>query len=252
MVTGTQPSSQGDRFAWAHALARRAQERAADGLPALRLPPPSVPQGPAPSPTRGVGHDRALLDGVTLDRPLEMVPTALTNLVERVTGERDERSGRSITQLLLAGQQLVQAALRVGARGDGVLATSSSVLGKVLPTLGIATGAMQVWKGWNELESHDGGPLSIIGSRSGRTGLLNIIASALLFVPGIGTALAGSATRIVAAANELDAFAFLDAPTRRVEDQGHAIARRVYLLDETPTDPFDRTARRTADTAATG
>lgn len=244
MVAGVQPAAAGDRFAWATALAQRAQERVAAGLPAL--PAASTPQGPAPTPTVGTGRQRALLDGVTLDRPLEMVPTALTNFVERVSGERDERSGRSLTQLLLAGYQLVQAGLRSASQGTGVVAAGSSVLSKVLPVVGIASGAMQVWKGWNELESHDGGPLALLGSRSARSGLLNILAGALLFVPGVGTALGGAATRIVAAANELDAFSFLDAPTRRVEEQGEAVARRVYLLDETPTNPFDRTKRTAA------
>jgi hypothetical protein len=248
MVTGVQPMSKGDPFAWARELAQHAHDRVAAGLPAL--PPSSTPQGPAPTPTVGVGHDRALFDGVTLDRPFEMVPTALTNLVERVTGERDERSGKSLTQLLLAGQQLVQAGLRVAAEGSGVVAAGSSVLSKVLPTIGIASGAMQVWKGWNELESHDGGPLALLGSRTARSGMLNILAGALLFIPGVGTALAGAATRIVAAANELDAFKFLDAPTRRVEEKGEAIAKRVYVLDETPTNPFDRTDRDGRVTAA--
>jgi hypothetical protein len=243
MVGGVQPTA-GNPFAWATTLTQRTQERVAAGLPAL--PAPSTPQGPAPTPTVGVGHERALLDGVTLDRPTEMVSTALTNLVERITGERDERSGKSLTQLLLAGYQLVQAGLRSAAQGSGVVAAGSSVLSKVLPVVGIATGAMQVWKGWNELDSHAGGPLALLGSRTARSGLLNVLAGALLFIPGVGTALAGAATRLVAAANELDAFRVLDAPTTRVEDKGEAVAKRVYLLDETPTDPFDRTRRAAA------
>jgi hypothetical protein len=243
MVTGVQPTSQGDPFAWARALAQHAQERVAAGLPAL---PPATTAQYAPTPTVGVGHERAILDGVTLDRPFEMVPTLLTNLVERVTGERDERKGKALTQVLLAGQQLVQAGLRSAAQGSGVVAAGSSVLSKVLPTIGIASGAMQVWRGWNELESHEGGPLALIGSRTARSGILNILAGALLFIPGVGTALAGAATRLITAANELDAFSFLDAPTRRVEEQGEDVAKRVYLLDETPTNPFDRTKRTAA------
>lgn len=229
--------------AWAEALVTRARERAAAGLPAFELPPPTRDEGPAPTATVGTGHERALLDGVTWDRPTDVIPTLLTNLVEQVTGERDERSGRAISQVLLAGQQLVQAGLRHAADGKGIIATGSSVLGKVLPTIGIVSGAMQVWKGWNELESHDGGPLSIIGSRTARTGLINILAGALLFVPGVGAALSGAATRLVAAANELDAFQSLDAPSRRVEEHGLAVARRVHFLDETPLDPYDRTRR---------
>jgi hypothetical protein len=231
VVGGTQPTAQGSVSSWAQELVRR-------GVPAS-----AAPQAPAPTPTVGVGHQRALLDGVTTDRPFEAVPTLLTNFVERVTGERDDRSGRSLTQLLLAGQQLVQAALRSASQGTGVVAAGSSVLKRVLPTISLASGAMQVWKGWNELESHDDGPFSVIHSRTARTGLLDILAGALLFVPGVGPALGGAATRIVAAANELDAFAFLDTPTRRVEDKGEEVARRVYPLDETPTDPFDRTSR---------
>jgi hypothetical protein len=221
--------------AWAHTLAQRG--------PTLGLPVATTPQTPAPTPTVGVGHERALLDGVTLDRPFEMVPTLLTNVVERVTGERDDRTGRSLSQLLLAGQQIVQAGLRHAAAGQGIVATGSSVLGKVLPVIGIASGAMQVWKGWNELQDHSDGPLALIHSRTARTGLLDILAGSLLFVPGVGSALGGAATRIAAAANELDAFAFLDAPSTRVEDQGADVAGRVYLLDETPTNPYDRTKR---------
>jgi hypothetical protein len=213
------------------------------GLPAFQLKPDNGPVREAPLATRGTGHDRALLDGVTFDRPTEMVSTTLTNFVERVTGTRDERSGRALSQTLLAGYQFVQAGLHAAARGSGVIATGSSVLGKVLPALGVASGAAQVWKGWNELESHDAGPLSILGSRTGRSGLLNVLAGALAFVPGVGTAIGGAVTRLVAAANELDAFSFLDAPTRSVEEQGYDVARRVHVLDETPLDPYDRTRR---------
>lgn len=248
MVGGAQPSGAqpGGFGAWAHDLVRDARARADAGLPMWALPAPSTPQGPAPTASVGTGHERALLDGVTLDRPLEMIPTALTNLVERLTGTRDDRSGRALTQVLLAGQQLVQAGLRSAAKGNGVIATGSSFLGKVLPVVGIVSGAMNVWRGWNELESHDGGPLAILGSRTGRTGLLNILAGALLFVPGVGTALAGAATRLIGAANELDAFSFLDAPTKPVEQQGEAVAHRVHPLDETPTVAHDRTVRHTA------
>ncbi|MEO6867737.1 MAG: hypothetical protein ABI200_06925 [Gaiellales bacterium] len=240
MVTGIQPQSQGRVISLAQDLARRNAERASAGLPALRVPVQTLPARSAPAPTRGVGHDRALFDGVTIDRPTEMVSTTITNLVERITGTRDDRSGKSISQVLLAGQQFVQAGLRHAAQGQGAIAAGSSFLGKVLPSLGIASGLMQVWKGWNELDSHEAGPLSILGSRTGRTGLLNVVAGALLFVPGVGTALAGAATRLVAAANEYDALSFLDAPARRVEEQGEATARRVHVLDRTPTDPYDR------------
>lgn len=212
-------------------------------MPAFELPPDQGPRREAPAPSRGVGHHRDWLDGVTLDRPTEAVPTMFTNVVESVTGARDERHGRALTQLVLAGYQLGQAGLHRAARGHGVVATGSSVLGKLLPTAGVALGVAQVWKGWNELEDTSGGPLSILGSRTGRSGLLNVVAGALAFVPGVGTAVGGVLTRLVAAANELDAFRFLDAPTRSVEAQGHAVARRVHVLDETPLDPYDRTRR---------
>ena len=243
MVGGTQAMSTTGVSAWAEALQARAHERRAAGLPAFELPEPTMREGAAPTPTAGIGLERAMLDGVTLDRPTDVIPTMLTNLVERVTGERDERWGRSISQVLLAGQQLAQAGLRSAAQGSGIIATGSSVLGKVLPTVSIVSGAMQVWKGWNELESHEGGPLALLGSRTARTGILNVLAGAMLFVPGVGSALSGAATRLVAAANELDMFVALDAPTRRVEEQGYAIARRVHFLDETPLDPYDRTRR---------
>ena len=41
-----------------------------------------------------------------------------------------------------------------------------------------------------------------------------------------------------------DAFHALDAPTKRVEEQGVDVAKRVHLLDETPTVAHDRTPRR--------
>ena len=50
-------------------------------------------------------------------------------------------------------------------------------------------------------------------------------------------------TRLVAAANEMDVFSLLDAPTRSVEEQGAAVAQRVHPLDETPLNPYDRTRR---------
>ena len=228
---------------WAHAYVDRVRARIDAGLPAFELPPDQGPQRAAPTPTGGVGHERDWTDGVTLDRPTEIVPTFLTNVVESITGSRDERSGRALSQVLLAGYQFIQAGLHHAARGQGIVATGSSVLGKLLPSLGVAAGAAQVWKGWNELESHDGGPLSILGSRTGRSGLLNVLAGALAFFPGVGTAVGGAVTRLAAAANEMDVFSFLDAPTRSIEEQGEAVARRVHVFDETPTDPYDRTRR---------
>lgn len=228
---------------WAQAYVARARERVAAGLPAFELPPDQGPRRAAPAPTSGTGNDRDWLDGITLDRPTEVVPTVLTNIVESITGSRDERSGRALSQVLLAGYQFAQAGIHHAARGQGIVATGSSVLGKVLPTIGVVAGAMQVWKGWNELEDTSGGPLAIIGSRTGRSGLLNVLAGALAFVPGFGTAIGGAVTRLAAAANEMDAFSFLDAPTRSVEEQGEDVAGRVHVFDETPTNPYDRTRR---------
>ncbi len=244
-VTGAiQPATSTSGFtAWANAYVDSVRARVDAGLPAFERKPDQGPATYAPPPSRGTGHDRALLDGVTFDRPTDIVPTMLTNLVERITGTRDERDGRALMQVGLAGYQFVQAGLHHVAAGQGIVATGSSALGKILPTIGVVSGAAQVWRGWNELERHDGGPLAILGSRTGRSGLLNIVAGALAFVPGVGTAIGGAVTRLVAAANELDAFSFLDAPTRSVEEQGLAVAKRVHLLDETPLDPYDRTRR---------
>ncbi len=229
--------------AWASAYVDNVRARVDAGLPAFERKPDQGPATPPPPASRGTGFERAPLDGITLDRPTDIVPTVLTNLVEGLTGTRDERDGRALMQVGLAGYQFVQAGLHHVAEGKGIVATGSSVLGKVLPTIGVVSGVAQVWRGWNELERHDGGPLSILGSRTGRSGLLNIVAGALAFVPGVGTAIGGAVTRLVAAANELDAFSFLDAPTRSVEEQGFAVAKRVHLLDETPLDPYDRTRR---------
>lgn len=206
--------------------------------------------GPPPA-TQGTGHDRALLDGVTIDRPLEMVSTLLTNAAERMTGSRDERSGPALTQLLLAGQQFVQVGLRYAAQGSGVIATGSSLLGKVLPMVGIASGAWQIYKGWNELDNHDEGVMSLIHSKSARTGIMQVLAGGLLFIPGVGPALAGAATRLVAAANEMDVFHSLDWASTPVEEKNAAIARKLHPLDRTPTNPYDRVRRRDAATVQT-
>lgn len=228
---------------WAQAYVASARDRVAAGLPAFELKPDQGPRRAAPTPSTGTGHSRDWLDGITLDRPTEVVPTVLTNIVESITGSRDERTGRAASQVLLAGYQFAQAGIHHAARGQGIIATGSSVLGKLLPSIGVGLGAMQVWKGWNELQDTSGGPLAILGSRTGRSGLLNVVAGALAFVPGVGTAIGAAATRLIAAANEMDAFSFLDAPTVSIEEQGEAVARRVHVLDETPTDPYDRTRR---------
>ncbi len=229
--------------AWASVYVARVREHVATSTASLKLGNDSGPAAAAPAATEGTGTNRDWLDGVTLDRPGEMASTFLTNVVESVTGTRDARVGRALTQVGLAGYQFIQAGLHYAAQGTGLLAAGSSVLGKVLPAIGVASGAAQVWQGWNELESHDGGVLSVIGSRTARSGLLNMAAGVLSFVPGFGTAIGGAVTRLVAAANEMDMFSFLDAPTRTVESQGTDVARTVHPLDETPTNPYDRTRR---------
>lgn len=194
----------------------------------------SMPIAPVYAPAQDV--ERSLLDGVTIDRPLEAVPTLLTNVVGNLTGRYDERYGRAGSQILLAGAGLLNAGLQSLSHGSGVIATGSSVVTKVLPTLSIGLGAMQVWKGWQELDSHDQGVLSLIHSRTARSGMLQVVAGALNFIPGVGSLVGSSVLRIAAAANELDAFDSLDWPTSPVEEQGHTTARIAHPLDRTPTD----------------
>ena len=184
----------------------------------------------------GAGHQRALLDGIDVTRPFDIIPHALTNLTERISGQRDPRTGRALTQILLAGQQVIQAGLRHMAQGKGIIATSSSVLGKILPMVSMVSGAAQVWRGWNELQSHDGGPLALIHSKTARTGMLQVLAGALLFVPGVGAALGGALTRIGAAANEMDMFKSLDWASVPIEQRGARVARIAHPFDRTPTD----------------
>lgn len=172
--------------------------------------PSAVPVTTVQAPHRAPG----IFDGLDNLNPFEMVPAILSNVAERVTGVHDPRVGRAASQLLLASERLVEAGLRSMAQGTGVLAKGSSVLGKVLPIVSISLGAAQVWKGWNELSSHQEGALSIIHSKTGRTGLMQVLAGALLFVPGVGGALSGSFARVAAAANEMDYFSALDWPTR--------------------------------------
>ncbi|MEO6867362.1 MAG: hypothetical protein ABI200_05020 [Gaiellales bacterium] len=192
-----------------------------------------------PPPTKGVGKDRALLDGVTLDRPFGAVSTIITNAIEHLTGYRDERLGAGTQQVLLAGTQLVQATLRHAAQGKGIVAESSSVLGKILPVAGIVSGIAQVWQGWHELD-HPTSPLDILGSRTARTGLLSIAASSMLFIPGVGSALGGALMRIAAGANELDLFHSLDLPSHSLEQGPGAVAAKAHPFDRTPTNPYDK------------
>lgn len=231
MTAGTTSGIMTSGSAWASTVLAQARARSVAGQ--SLIPAPTRPQGPAPAPTVGFGHDRALLDGVSSDQPLDMIPAFFTNVVEKFTGSRDERSGKALGQILLAGTQLVQAGLRAASHGSGVVAAGSSILGKVLPIVSIGSGAIQIWKGWNELESHADGPLSIIHSRTGRTGLIQVLAGALLFLPGVGTALGGAALRLVAAANELDAFASLDQPTQ-ADTVAAAAAATSAALTPTP------------------
>ncbi len=205
--------------------------------PAVGMRPQTSATSDGPQPG---DRNTGLFDGVTLDRPLSAVPTFFSNVYERITGVDDPRVGRSLSQLLLAGERLVQAGLRHAAQGQGLLAKGSSVLGKVLPVFSMATGAMQVWKGWNELQSHDDGLLSIIHSKNGRTGLMQVAAGALLLVPGVGGALAGSVTRIAAAANEMDVFSSLDWPTKPVDQQDANVLRFLHPFDRTPRIASDR------------
>jgi len=176
---------------------------------------------------------------MSLARPLEAVPAFLTNVIARVTGERDDRYGRAATQALLTGERLISAGLREAAKRDGVVGTSTSALRTILPVAGIGLGASQLWKGWNELE-HKDSPLDLVHNRTARSGALQIAAGTLWFVPGVGGALAGAGMRAAAAANELDAFDHLDHPSTSVERRGVAVARSVHPLDPTPLNPDDR------------
>lgn len=207
--------------------------------------PATVPAPPSDPATTGA--NREIFDGVDLTRPFDILPHIFTNLTEHFTGQRDPRTGRALTQILYAGERFITAGLRSMSQGTGAIAAGSSILGKILPTLGIATGVMQIWRGWNELQSHDDGPFSIIHSKTGRTGLLQVLAGALLFVPGVGGALAGSLARIGSAANEMDTFKQFDWPTVPIESRGTTIARIAHPFDPTPTNALDA---RTAVTAS--
>jgi len=160
-------------------------------------------------------------------------------VAESISGTRDPRVGRSLAQILLAGQQIIQAGLRSMAKGNGAIAAGSSVLGKVLPMLSVASGSAQIWRGWNELQSHEGGPLSLIHSKTARTGMLQVLAGAMLFVPGVGPALGGAISRIGAAANEMDMFKSLDWATVPIEQRGTTVARIAHPFDKTPTNATD-------------
>src|SRR5690606_3414221 len=81
-VTGTvQPMTQPGVRSWASAYVDDVRARIDAGLPAFDRKPDQGPWTPPPPATRGAGHDRAPLDGITLDRPTDIVPTTLTNIV---------------------------------------------------------------------------------------------------------------------------------------------------------------------------
>jgi hypothetical protein len=207
-------------------------DRIVDGLVRQVVPP----DGAEP-----VGHDRRLGYGVTIARPLSSVNTFLTNVWERTTGERDDRSGPASLQIALAGERLLRAGLRARALQNDAIGRGSSFLAKAVPVTGIAIGLTQVWKGWHELE-HKSSPLDVLGSKAARTGLLVTAASATWFVGGVGGALAGAVFRFAAAANELDAFARFDQPTVSIEQRGDRKARIAHPLDPTPTVRHDAMA----------
>lgn len=185
----------------------------------------------------GERESDSIFDGVTLTRPFEAVPTILTNVIENLTGVHDPRYGLATANVIMAGERLLTAHLKRVGQGSGVIATGSSVLGKILPLVSIGAGAMQVWQGWNELQSHDEGVLSVIHSKKARSGLLQIASGALLFVPGIGAILGGAATRLAVAANEMDVFKSLDWPTAPIAST--TMARVLHPLDRTPHNPQD-------------
>jgi hypothetical protein len=64
--------------------------------------------------------------------------------------------------------------------------------------------------------------------------MLQVLAGAMLFVPGVGPALGGAISRIGAAANEMDMFKSLDWATVPIEQRGTTVARIAH--------PFDKTA----------
>ena len=184
--------------------------------------------------------NRGLLDGVTLNRPLDVIPNFITNMYERSTGKRDPRVGLAGSHLLIAGERFVLAGLRHASEGEGLIAKGSSFLGKVLPMFNIGFGGFEMVKGWNELQSHDDGILGLIHSKEARSGLLQVLAGASMLVPGVGGAVAAGILMVGAAANDLDAFKFLDRPTIPVEDvQGSKLARVAHPFDRTPGNPYD-------------
>lgn len=223
----------------------------------MRLP--ANPYGQPPDATTSAGlsatggsasqaSSNGILEGITIDRPLEMFPTLMGNIYTHFTGKEDPRMGKALTEVALAGERLVTGSLRGIGNGTGAIAAGSGILGRALPTLGIGLSALDVWKGWHELKSHEGGPLSLLGSKTARSGLLGMFASASLFVPGAGPMISGIGARLLAAANELDAFSFLDKPTTEpLDERDPNKAKLLHPFDSTPTVSTDRDPSRVRD-----
>ena len=210
-------------------------------LPHLATGAPQAAATAAPAPTsESDDSDGGLTRGLSWSRPLDAIPTLITNVAEDLTGERDERIGRAGASVLLAGERLLRAGMRALGHGTGAVAAGSNLLRTVLPIAGMGYGAVQVWEGWKELQSHEDGPLSIIHSKRGRTGLMSMAASAMWFVPGVGGALAGAALRLGTAANEMDVFKSMDWQTVEVESSDPRAARIVHPFDPTPANPYDQ------------
>jgi hypothetical protein len=177
-----------------------------------------------------------------------MFPTLMGNIYTHFTGKEDPRMGKALTEVVLAGERLVTGGLRGIGNGSGAIAASSGILGRALPALGMGLSALDIWKGWHELKSHEGGPLSLLGSKTARSGLLGMVASATLFVPGVGPMVAGIGSRLLAAANELDAFSFLDKPTNDpIDERDPRKAKLLHPFDRTPTVSTDRDPSRVRD-----
>lgn len=186
---------------------------------------------PAPAPTAAatdaaagaagtsttIKEHRSLFEGLSNGSPFDLIPNFFTNLVGNITGNYDDRYGQAGAHILQAGERIINSGLRHVAQGEGVIATGSGLLSKVIPIINFAMGSFQVWKGWNELKDHTGGPMALLHSKTARGGLLGLAAGATLFIPGVGGAIAGAALLATMAANDLDAFHGIDWETQDAE-----------------------------------
>ena len=158
-----------------------------------------------------IQEKRGLFEDVSIEEPLDALPTISANVVSWFTGTFDTRHGTAATRVALAGERVAKSVLTHMGRGASFLARSASFLGRAMPVLNIGFGAMQASRGWDEVKQAEGSLLErMLASRDVRGGVLQAVAGAALLVTGPVGWMTSAGLMVAAAANDLDVFSFLD------------------------------------------